>query len=125
MFVVAFHIVTPVDFVDFAGGSAGGGGFEIAGEGKQGDVAGVLVEADVHDGLSELGAVVDAVAFVAFHVVAAGADGKDVGAAIVVGFETFVGGFHEGDEIEDVALAAGDFGDDVVAPKNEPDDARY
>ena len=75
LFVVAFHVVAPVDFVDFAGGSASGGGFEVAGEGKHGDVAGVLVEADNHDGIGELGAVMDAVAFVALHVVATSADG--------------------------------------------------
>ncbi len=75
MFVVAFYVVAPIDFVDFAGGGAGGGSFEVAGEGKHGDVAGVLVEADNHDGIGELGAVVDAVAFVAFHIVAASADG--------------------------------------------------
>ena len=64
----------------------------------------------------------DTVAFFAFHVVTASAEGEDIGAAVFVGFEWFVGGFGEGDEVENVALAAGDFGDDVVAPKNEPSD---
>ena len=120
LFVVVFHIVAPVDFVDFAGGGAGGGGFEIARKGKHGDVAGVLVETNHHNGISKCGAVVDAVAFFAFHVVTASAEGEDIGAAVFVGFEWFVGGFGEGDEVENVALAAGDFGDDVVAPENEP-----
>ena len=75
MLVGSVHIVTPVDFVDFAGGGTGGGSFEVAGEGKHGDIAGILIEADDHDGIGELGAVVGAVAFVAFHVIAAGAEG--------------------------------------------------
>ena len=29
---------------------------------------------------------------------------------------------EEGEEVEDVALAAGDFGDDVVAPADKPGD---
>ena len=122
LFVVVFHIVAPVDFVDFAGGGAGGGGFEIAREGKHGDVASVLVETNNHNGVGKGGAVVDAVAFFAFHVVAASAEGEDIGATVFVSFEWFVGGFGEGDEVEDVALAAGDFGDDVVTPENEPSD---
>ena len=122
MFVVVFHIVAPVDFVDFAGGGAGGGGFEIAREGKHGDVAGVLVEANHHNRIGECGTIVDTVAFFAFHIVAASAEGEDIGAAVLVGFEWFVSGFGEGDEVENVALAAGDFGDDVVTPENEPSD---
>lgn len=120
LFVVVFHVVAPVDFVDFAGGGTGGGGFEIAREGKHGDVAGVLVEANHHNRIGECGTVVDTVAFFAFHVVAASAEGEDIGAAVLVGFEALVGGFGKGEKIEDVALAAGDFGDDVVAPEDEP-----
>lgn len=120
LFVVVFHIVAPVDFVDFAGGGTGGGGFEIAREGKHGDVAGVLVEANYHNGISKCGAIMDTVAFFAFHVVTASAESEDIGAAVLVGFKWFVGGFGEGDEVENVALAAGDFGDDVVTPEDEP-----
>ena len=58
------------------------------------------------------------IAFITFHIVATGTDSKDVGAAIFVSFETFVGGFNESNEIENIALTAGDFGDDVVAPNN-------
>ena len=29
---------------------------------------------------------------------------------------------EEGEKVKDVALTAGDFGDDVVAPKDEPSD---
>ncbi len=38
-FVVAGHVATPVDFVDFTGGGTGWGGFEVAGEAEHGDVA--------------------------------------------------------------------------------------
>ena len=84
--MLAVHIIAPVDFVDFTGSSAGGGGFEIAGEAEHGEIASFLVETDNHDGIGELGAVVGAVALVAVHVVAAGAKGKDVGAAVFVSF---------------------------------------
>ena len=42
-FVLVVHIVTPIDFVDFAGGSTGRGGFEVAGEGEHGNIASFLV----------------------------------------------------------------------------------
>ncbi len=122
LFVVVFHIVAPVDFVDFAGGGASGGGFEVTRERKHGNIAGVLIETNDHNRISEGGTVVDAVAFFAFHIVAASAEGEDISAAVFVGFEWFIGGFGEGDEVEYVALAAGDFGDDVVTPENEPSD---
>ena len=73
LFVVAFHVITPVDFVDFACGSASTGDFEVSGEGEHGDVACFLIEADYHNGVSELCAVVSTVAFVAFHIITAGA----------------------------------------------------
>ena len=123
MFVGTIHVVTPVDFVDFARGGAGGRSFEIAGKTKHGDVARILIEANYHDGIGKLGAVMYAIAFVAFHIVTAGTDGEDVGATVVVGFEAFVGGFYEGDEVENVTLATGNFGNDVVAPQNEPSDS--
>ena len=122
MFIVAIHVVAPVDFVDFAGGGAGGGGFEITRERKHSNIAGVLIKTDDHNGVGELSAIVNAIAFFAFHIVAASAKGEDVGAAIVVGFETFVGGFGEGDEIEDVALATGDLSNNIITPENEPGD---
>ena len=116
LFVVAVHVVAPINFVDFAGSSTGGGSFEIAREGKHGDVAGVLICANNHDGIGKLGAVVYAVTFVAFHVVAAGTNGEDVGATVIISLETFVSGLYKGNEVENVALATGDFGDNVIAP---------
>ena len=75
LFIIAVHIVTPVDFVDFAGSGAGRGGFEIARETNHGDIASFLVKADSHNRIGELGAVVGAFTFVAFHIVAAGTKG--------------------------------------------------
>ena len=49
IFVVARHVVAPIDFVDFASAGTGGGSFEIAREGKHGDVASGLVETQHHD----------------------------------------------------------------------------
>ena len=62
----------------------------------------------------------DAVTFVTFHVISAGANGEDVGATVFVGFQTFVSRFDKSEEIKNVALATGDFGNDVVAPEDEP-----
>ena len=105
MFVVAIHVVAPVDFVDLAGGSAGAGDFKITGEGKHGDIAGFLIETDDHNRVSELGAIVDAVSFTAFHIITTSAKGEDVGATVLVGFEGFVG---FGEEAEEVAFAIAD-----------------
>ena len=85
-FVFAVHIIAPVDLVDFAGSSASGGSFEIARKAEHGDVTGVLVETDEHDGIGKLGAVVGTVTLVAIHIVAAGAKGEDISATICVGF---------------------------------------
>lgn len=64
-----------------------------------------------------------AIAFIAFHVVTAGTKGQDVGATVVVGFEAFISWFDKSDKVEDVALTAGDFGNDVITPKDKPGDA--
>ena len=32
LFVIAFHVVAPVDFVDFASGGTGGGNLKVAGQ---------------------------------------------------------------------------------------------
>ena len=74
MLIGAIHVVTPVDFVNLAGSSAGGGSLEVTREREHGDVAGFLIEADNHNRIGELGAVVSAVAFVAFHVITTGAE---------------------------------------------------
>ena len=55
----------------------------------------------------------------AVHIVAARTKSKYVGAAIGVGFERFVGFFGKTNEVEDATFTTSDFGDDVVAPKNE------
>lgn len=86
LLVIAIHVVAPVDFVNFGGGSASGRNFKIAREGEHGDVAGFLIETDDHDRIGKLGAVVSAVALGAFHVVTAGAKGKDVSATVFVSF---------------------------------------
>ena len=83
--VVAFHIVTPVDFVDFGGGSTGGRDLKVAREGKHGNVAGLLVEADNHDGIGELCTIVGAITLGASHIVATSTKGKNVGATVLVG----------------------------------------
>ena len=80
-----------------------------------------MVETDEHNGIGELGAIVDTVSFVAVHVVTAGAESEDVGAAVCVSLERIVGFRCEGKEIKNVAVAAGDFGDEIVAPKDCPD----
>ena len=121
LFVLAVHVVTPVNFVDFAGGSTGRGSFEIAGEGNHGDVTGFLIETDGHDGVSELSAIMGAVTFVAFHVVTTSAESEDVSTTVFIGFEGFVGGFSESDEVENITLAASNFGDNIVTPDNKPD----
>ena len=74
LFVVAVHIVAPVDFVDFAGGSAGSRYFEIARKGKHGGVASFLVDTDNHDGIGKLSAIVGTIAFTAFHIITASAE---------------------------------------------------
>ena len=120
LLVVAVHIVAPVDFVNFASGGAGRGSFEVARERKHGDIAGVLVETDNHNGVSELSSVVGATVFVAFHVVTTSTKSENVGAAVLVGLERFVSILLE-DEVKDIALTAGDFGDDVIAPDDKDD----
>ena len=120
---IATTAVAPVNFVDFAGGGASRGSFKIARERKHGDVAGFLIEADDHDAIGELGSIVSAVAFVAFHVVTTGAESENIGATVGVGLERLVGRFGKSEEVKNVALAAGDFGDDVVAPDNKTDAA--
>ena len=60
--------------------------------------------------------------FLAFHIVTAGAKGKDVSATILVSLEAFIGWFNKSNKIKDVALTTGDFSDDVVAPNNKPDE---
>ena len=62
-----------------------------------------------------------AVTFVAFHIITTGAESENISAAIGISFKWFVGWFGKGDEIENVALAAGNFGDNIVAPNNKPD----
>lgn len=78
-----------------------------------------MVETDYHDRVGELGAVMGAVAFGTLHIVAAGAEGEDVGAAVGVGLEWFI---MFGEEVENVALSVGDFGENVITPNNKPDD---
>ena len=85
---------------------------------KHSDVAGFLIKTDNHNRVSELGAVVDAVTFIAFHIITAGADSENIGATVGVGFEWFIV-FAE--EIENVTLTTSDFSKDVVAPNDEPD----
>ena len=116
MLVVAVHVIAPVNLINLARSGAGPRYFEITGKRKHGKVAGVLVEANNHDGISELGAVMGTITFGSFHIVAAGAKSKDVGATIFVGLKWFVVVIHEGEKVENIALTAGDFGDDVVAP---------
>lgn len=111
--------IAPIDFVDFASSGTSGRNFKIAGERKHSEVAGFLIEADDHDGIGELGAIVGAVALVAVHVVATGAKGENIGATISVGFEGLIMIVEEGKEIEDITLATGNFGDNVVAPNNK------
>ena len=115
--------ITPVDFIDLASGCTSRRSFEVTREGKHGDVAGVLIETDDHDGVGELSAVVGAIALVAVHIIAAGAKSKNISAAVGVSLERFVGGFDESDEIKDVALTTSDFSDNVITPEDEPSDA--
>lgn len=91
--------ITPIDFIDFASSGAGGGSFEIAGKTEHGDVASVLIETNHHDGVSELGAIVSTVTFIALHIIATGAKSKNICASIFVGFETFVGRLNEFDKV--------------------------
>lgn len=69
----------------------------------------------------------DTITLVSCHVVTAGADGENVGATVGVGLERFVLVVYEGDEVENVALTAGDATNDAVAPNecpyNEANDA--
>ena len=94
---IATTTVAPVYFVDFAGGGASARNFEIARERKHGKVASFLVEANDHDGVGELSAVVGAVAFVAVHIVTTGAKGENVSATVLVGFEWLVSRLNESD----------------------------
>ena len=99
MFVVAVHVVAPVNFIDFAGGSAGAGDFEITREGKHGDIASFLIEANNHNRISELGAIVDAVSFTAFHIITTSAKGKDIGTTVLVGFKRLIGFTKKAEEV--------------------------
>lgn len=60
----------------------------------------------------------DAVSFVALHIITAGTEGENIGSAVFVGFEGFVGRLDKGEEVENVALSTGDLGDDVVTPND-------
>ena len=118
VFVVAFEIVAPINFIDFIGGSAGGADFEVARNGKHSGVASVLVEADHHDGVGEFGAVMGGLVEVgALHIEAAGAESENVGAAVLVGSKRLVG---LGEEVGDVAAAVSETSNEVVAPEDEP-----
>ena len=75
-----------------------------------------MVETYEHNGIGELGAIVDTVAFVAVHIVATSAKSKDIGTAVGVGLERIVSFGHKGAEIKDAAFAASDFGDKVITP---------
>lgn len=44
-FVVSFYIIAPINFIDFAGGGAGRGGFEITRERKHNEIVGALIKA--------------------------------------------------------------------------------
>ena len=72
-FVIAVVVVAEIDFVDFAG-VASTWDFEVAGERKHSDIAGVLTQANHHNRIGELGAVVGAVIGIAGHVVTTGAE---------------------------------------------------
>lgn len=61
-----------------------------------------------------------AVAFVAFHVVAAGAKGENIGTASGICFERSV---CFGNEIKNRTLTVGNLGNDAVTPKYQPDAA--
>ncbi len=86
LFIIARHVVAPVNFINFAGGGAGGGSLEVAGDRDHGYITSALVEANNHDGIGKLGTIVFAVTFVTIHVVATGAKSKDVSTAVTVGF---------------------------------------
>lgn len=82
-----------------------------------------MIKADHHDGVGELGAVVGAVTSFAFHVIAASTESENVGAAVCVGFERLISLTGEGKKIENIALTAGDFSDNIITPENGPSDA--
>ena len=114
LIVVAFHIVAPVDFVDFASGGTGTGDFKIAWEGKHGDIASFLIKADYHNRIGKLGAVMDIITLGAFHIIATCAKSENISTTILVGFEWFVG-FRE--EVENIAISG-----HIIKFAFEPDD---
>ena len=116
-FVVFVGIVAGVDFVDFASVIAAGVYLEVAREGNEVGVAGVLVETDNHNRVGEVGAVVNTAAvFGAFHIEAGGTESKNVGTAVFIFFEWSV---IFGEEIHKITAAAGDASEEVVTEKHK------